>query len=64
MILLIHLNIPLTSLSISSLLIIDKDYEVNSEKLWKKLESGLKLRNKLEYKSDLIFKNKENIFHI
>ena len=39
------------------LVIIDKHCRVNLVKSWEKLESGLIIRNKLNFKSDLIFRN-------
>ena len=54
--------ITLSSLSLL-LFIIDKHCKINLGKSWKKLESDLIIRNTLNFKSDLIFRNKGSILH-
>ena len=46
------------------LVIIDKHYRVNLKKSWGNLKSDLIIRNKFNFKSDVIFKNRRSIFHI
>ena len=42
---------------------LDNHDKVNLGKSWKKLESDLIIRNKLNFKSDLIFRKRESIVY-